>query len=65
MAFIVSAAPEERGDGSVRLEKSTRKAAVESAVELLGQGLKLVTITDEGGRVFTSPEFASFLTEEK
>jgi hypothetical protein len=42
------------------LTKTTRKDAVKAAVDLIGQGMALVTITDENGRIFEVQEFAEF-----
>jgi hypothetical protein len=60
MGFIVMANSGRAGEGSFREEKPTRKAAVETAVGLVGQGMEGVTITDEAGRVFQTAEFAAF-----
>jgi hypothetical protein len=59
MGFIVTANSGRPGEGSFREEKPTRKAAVETAVGLVGQGME-VTITDEAGRVFQTSEFGAF-----
>jgi hypothetical protein len=60
MGFIVKANSRRPGEGSFHAEKPTRKAAVETAVGLVGQGMEGVTITDENGRVFETAEFAVF-----
>jgi hypothetical protein len=52
MAFVVQGKSGLAGEGSFRAEKATRKDAVKTAVDLIGQGVEVVTITDEGGRVF-------------
>ena len=49
----------------MRGQKATRKEAVETAVGLLAQGMKDVTITDEQGRVFKPPEFDEFLIDDE
>jgi hypothetical protein len=60
MAFVVQAKSSRPRDGSFRAEKATRKDAVKTAVDLLGQGIEGVTIADENGRVFEVQEFAKF-----
>lgn len=58
MAFVVQAKSSRPGEGSFRAE--TRKDAVKAAVDLIGQGMDGVTITDEDGRVFAPQEFSRF-----
>ena len=60
MAFVVQARSSRPGQGSFWAEKATRKDAVMTAVDLIEQGMDLVTITDEDGRVFEVQEFAEF-----
>jgi hypothetical protein len=60
MAFVVQAKSDTSGEDSFRAEKTTRKDAVKTAVDLLGRGMGVVTITDENGRVFEVQEFAKF-----
>jgi hypothetical protein len=60
MGFLVKAIPRRPGEGSFQVETPTRKAAVETAVGLVGQGMDGVTITDETGRVFETAEFSAF-----
>ena len=60
MAFIVQAKSALPGKGSFRAEKATLKDAVRAAVDLIGQGMEGVTITDENGRIFKTQEFAKF-----
>jgi len=57
MAFVVLAGPEVTGQVSFRAEKRTRRAAMETAVKLLGQGIRNVTIIDETGQLFRAAEF--------
>jgi hypothetical protein len=61
--FVVTAGPDEKGEGFVRVEKATRKDAMETAVGLLGQGFKKVLIAVESGRVYTPTEFVSTFAE--
>jgi hypothetical protein len=63
MPFLVIADSNRPGGGTFRAEKTTRTAAFETAVELMGQGIVNVTITDEEGRVYRSTEFAKFFAE--
>jgi hypothetical protein len=65
MPFVVRAVIGETGEGSFREGKSTRKAAVEAARNLIAQGIESVTIMNEDGRVYLPEEFSAFLDEEK
>jgi hypothetical protein len=65
MPFIVQAKSNRPGEGPFRAEKTTRKDAVLTAVDLLGQGFHDVTITDEAAQVFDHPQFGRFFTESK
>jgi hypothetical protein len=56
MAFIVQAKSYKPGEGSFTVTKGTRKDALETALELLGQGMTGVMIIGDG-RVYTAPEF--------
>ena len=58
MGFIVTANSGRPGEGLLRVEKLTRKAAV----GLVGQGMEGVTIADEEGRMFETPEFVAFFS---
>jgi hypothetical protein len=64
MAFVVRAVTSKPGDGGVREGKSTRKAAVEAARNLIAQGIEGVTIMNEEGRVYDPAEFNAFLSED-
>jgi|HubBroStandDraft_6_1064221.scaffolds.fasta_scaffold2572377_2 hypothetical protein len=57
MAFVVLAGPEVTGQVAFRAEKRTRRDAMATAVELLGQGIRNVTIIDETGQLFRAAEF--------
>jgi hypothetical protein len=63
MAFVVSAGPDAKGQGSFRAKKQTRKDAMETAVGLLEQGFQRVTIADADGRLFTPTEFVATFAE--
>jgi hypothetical protein len=65
MAFVVTAAPDASGEGSVRIQKPTPKDAIETAAGLLAQGFQRVTITDSAGRVFSPSEFAENYAERE
>jgi hypothetical protein len=56
----VQAKSDRPGEGSFRAEKVTRKDAVKTAVDLRGQGMATVTITDENGHVFEVQDFSKF-----
>jgi hypothetical protein len=58
MAFVVRADSSNPTDGVFLAVKPTWKDALLTAIDLLGQGLTGITITDESGRVFTTREFA-------
>jgi hypothetical protein len=60
MGFLIKANSRRPGEDSFRAEEPTRKAALKTAVGLVGQGRDGVTITDETGRVFETAEFAVF-----
>jgi hypothetical protein len=60
MSFVVNGNFLRSGEGSFQAETFTRKAAIETAIGLVGQGMDGVTITDETGRVFKTAEFAAF-----
>lgn len=64
MLYTVHATSEVPGGGIAELKATTKKNAVETAVGLLGQGLKNVTITDENGRVFDAAHFDDFFLED-
>jgi hypothetical protein len=63
MGFLVKANSRRPGEGSFQAEEPTRKAALKTAIGLVGQGMEGVTITDESGRVFETAEFAVFFRE--
>jgi hypothetical protein len=63
MVFLVKANPRRPGEDSFRAEERSRKAALKTAIGLVGQGLEGVTITDENGRVFETADFAVFFRE--
>ena len=62
--FIVRANSGQPGEGSFRVDKVTRKDAVETAVGLLGQGMEGVAIADEAGRIYRTSKFERFLADE-
>ncbi|HEV7600151.1 MAG TPA: hypothetical protein VGO49_07810 [Bradyrhizobium sp.] len=64
MAFVVRDVTGKPGDGGVGEGKSTRKAAVEAARNLIAQGIEGVTIMNEDGRVYVPAEFDAFLAED-
>jgi hypothetical protein len=65
VAFVVQAKSSRPGEGSFWAEKATRKDAVMTAADLIRQGMDVVTITDEDGRVFEPQEFSRFFAGDK
>ena len=64
MKFIVRADSGKPGEGNFSEGKTTRKDAVEAARNLIGLGMKGVTIKDRDGRIFVPAEFEAFLDED-
>jgi hypothetical protein len=54
--YIVQGKPREP-EGIVKITKTTRKDALETAMDFLNQGIPFVTIIADG-RVYTAEEFA-------
>jgi hypothetical protein len=58
MVFVVTASAQQPGLlGNFRAEKATAKAALETALGLIDQGLPNVTIIGEDGRKYAPSEF--------
>ncbi len=64
MTFVVEASSDKPGEGSFIAHKDTAKDALLTAIDLLGQGIKIVTIVDDKGRVYTTPQFVEVFAEE-
>jgi hypothetical protein len=63
MAFVVLAGAEVTGQVAFRAEKRTRRDALATAIELVGQGVRNVTIIDETGQLFRTAEFVRTFSE--
>lgn len=64
MAVVVGAVTGKPGDGGVREGKSTRKAALEPACNLIAQGIEGVMIMNKDDRVYDPSEFDAFPAED-
>jgi hypothetical protein len=64
MAFVVRADSGKLSEGTFLADKTTRKDALETALDLIQQGMNGVTIMGEDGRIYTQSEFAEFIDEE-
>ena len=64
MSFVVIANSRRPGGGAFRAVKLTRKDAIRTAVNLVGQGMNGVTIADEDGRVYGPTEFWQFFEKD-
>jgi hypothetical protein len=64
MPFVVRAVTGKPGEDGLRKDKSTRKAAVEAARNLIAQRIEGVTIMNEDGRVYAPAQFDAFLDED-
>jgi hypothetical protein len=62
MVYTVRAISGRPGEGNFVADKPTRKAAVETALGLLGQGMTGVTIEGDG-RFYQPSEFHEFFLE--
>lgn len=65
MSFVVIANSRRPSGGAFRAVKLTRKDAILTAVNLVGQGMNGVIIADEDGRVFGPTEFWQFFEKDK
>ena len=66
MPYTINAVSEDHGSGYAELKALTKKDAVETAVGLLAQGLKDVTITDEiDGRVYYASHLEEFFDDDE
>jgi hypothetical protein len=64
MLYIVEAKYPGPGEVFFRSGKKTSKDAVETAHNLLEQGIDYFTITDEAGRGYTASDFHELLDDE-
>jgi len=62
--IVVIANSRRPGGGAFRAVKLTRKDAILTAVNLVGQRMNGVTIADEDGRVFGPTEFLQFFEKD-
>ena len=61
--FTVRSYSHEPGTGSVTVSKATREDALATAIEMLEQGIPIVTIIGDG-RTYTTTEFALIFGNE-
>jgi len=64
MSFAVLANSRRPGQGAFRAVKLTRKDAILTAVNLVGQGMDGVAIAGEDGRVYGPTEFWQFFEKD-
>ena len=51
--------------GSIKVVKATRREALATAINFMDQGLPIVAIIDENGRVHTAVEFARTIRKRR
>jgi hypothetical protein len=65
MAFVVRADSGKLGEVTFLVDEPTKYAAVETALDLIRQGMISVTIMGDDGRIYTHSEFLELIGEEQ